>query len=413
MLTEAAYTLYGELYSRLWRAGWVRPGGNPWDAEREGRHARRSDRPLWLHAASLGEVQVARAYVDALKPLAPLYLTVQTASGLEAAATVMPDVPRAFAPLDLRRYAAEFVSRVAPRALIVFETEIWPHWLLSFDGPVWFANARLSSRSFGRYRRIRGALQPSWKNVRGVFAQSERDRMRFVALGLPEECVHTAGQIKQFSMTPGPNSELRVEWRRRLGVDPKERLWVAGSIRKDEIDSVLQMWARARQRGNPARLVLALRHLRNVRTTIDAAARHRYEAARISTWNGTPGARPPALFVLDTHGDLGDLYAAADLVLLGGTFAPHGGHNPNEAARFGTPVITGPFTSNIDGDLALLAKAGLSVRLENLDDFPLLVESDLVPDPEEACRKLADALSTLPNPALELAAAVEEELGSA
>lgn len=130
-------------------------------------------------------------------------------------------------------------------------------------------------------------------------------------------------------------------------------------------------------------------------------------------WDATEGALPPAIFVLDTHGDLGDLYAAADLVLLGGTFAPHGGHNPNEAARFGTPVITGPFTANIDGDLALLAKAGLSVRLLNLDDFPLLVESQLVPDPEAACRTLAAAVSTLPNPALELAAAVAKELHSA
>ena len=68
------------------------------------------------------------------------------------------------------------MTRVAPRGLVVFETEIWPNWLLTFDGPVWFANARLSDRSFGRYRRLRRELLPLWNNVRAVHAQSEKDR---------------------------------------------------------------------------------------------------------------------------------------------------------------------------------------------------------------------------------------------
>ena len=115
--------------------------------------------------------------------------------------------------------------------------------------------------------------------------------------------------------------------------------------------------------------------------------------------------------MLDTLGELADLYAACDLTLLGGTFAPHGGHNPNESARFGVPVICGPFTTNIEADLALLARAGLSVRLENLDDFALWVASGSRPDPEEACRALTAALAEQTHPAVRLALAVKEELG--
>lgn len=410
MLARAAYTLYGEIYGGLWRAGLVRPGGNTWHAERAGRHARPAHRPLWLHAASLGEVQVARAYLDLLSPLGPLYLTVQTASGRAAALAALPEIPAAFAPLDLRRYVAEFTTRVAPRGLVVFETEIWPHWLLTFDGPIWFANARLSDRSFGRYRRLRRALLPLWKNVRAVYAQSEEDRARFVALGVPAARAHVAGQIKQFTMTPAPDSGLRAQWRRRLGIDPACRLWVSGSIRRDEIDTVLRMWIQARSRGAKARLVLAPRHLRDVDFAVARAAVHHQDAVRISAL-AEPAGPAPDLFVLDTHGELSDLYAACDLTLLGGTFAPHGGHNPNESARFGVPVITGPFTANIEADLALLALAGLSVRLENLDDFPLWVAGDRAPDPQKACGALAAALAQQTNPALRLALAVKEELG--
>jgi len=410
MLMRGMYALYGAIYGRLWQAGLIHPGGNAWHAQRAGRHEPRPDRPLWLHAASLGEVQVARAFVDLLAPLYPLYLTVQTESGHAAVRNAMPDIPVAFAPFDLPGPVSEFLARLRPRGLIVFETEIWPHWLLTFDGPVWFANARLSHRSYCRYRRVRKALKPVWNNVQAVFAQSELDRARFVGLGVLDSRVHVAGQVKQFMMNPGPNSRLRSQWRRRLGVKENELLWVSGSIRRDEIDTVLGMWTAALSRAAAARLILAPRRLRDVGFIMAQAAKRHRIAVRISTLAESPGPGPE-LLVLDTHGELGDLYAACDLNLLGGTFAPHGGHNPNESARFGVLVVTGPYTAGIEADLSLLARAGLAVRLENLDDFPLLTGSLASRNREEACRALTAALAKRTHPARRLASAVKETLG--
>lgn len=413
MLAKAAYSIYGALYSGLWQSGLVRPGGNAWHVERAGRHDPRSDRPLWLHAASLGEVQVARAFVDTLLPLGPLYLTVQTETGHAAACEALPGIPVAYAPLDRHRYISEFLSRVAPRGLVVFETEIWPRWLLAFGGPVWFANARLSPRSHRRYRKIRAALRPVFRNVRGVFAQSDQDRARFVDLGVPASLVHVAGQVKQLAMKPAPDPSRRSAWRGRLGVGEQESLWVAGSIRKNEIDLVLEMWSAAGARGTRARLILAPRHLRDVDFAMSRAAKYLPAAARVSALSGGLTDAGPELLVLDTHGELSDLYAAGDLTLLGGTFAPHGGHNPNESARFGVPLVTGPFTANIEADLALLSEAGLAIRLENLDDFPTLAGHRAMIDRGEACRTLAAAISRRDNPVLRLAAAVREELSAA
>jgi 3-deoxy-D-manno-octulosonic-acid transferase len=389
----------------------VRPGGNGWHRERGGRHLAQRDRPLWLHAASLGEVQVVRAFVDELARVAPLYLTVQTETGLAAARRILPDVRVAYAPVDRPRSVRRFVEQVDPRGLVIFETEIWPHWLMHFSGPVWFANARLSNRSFARYHLIRRALVPLWRPVRAVHAQSERDRERFVALGVPDGRVEVAGQVKQFGLQWAPSAQLRSAWRRRLGIDDGARLWIGGSIRRDEFDLVLDLWRHARDAGLGARLIVAPRHLHDVARLRRAAQRRGIETTEISALASRAALPEGILLVLDSHGDLGSLYAACDLALLGGTFAPHGGHNPNEPARFGVPVVTGPFTDQVEGDLALLARAGLAVRLENTADFTRLARDLEAFEPAPACRKMDDLLAGSMHPAARLREAVTEESG--
>jgi 3-deoxy-D-manno-octulosonic-acid transferase len=294
---------------------------------------------------------------------------------------------------------------------VIFETEIWPYYLRLFDGPVWFANARLSHRSHRGYRRIRAALRPIWGNVRKVFAQSEGDGERFADLGIPSDRIEVAGQVKQFQQAPKPAPESRKRWRARLGIEADDALWVAGSVRSDEVAVVLRMWQSAGAHGTSGRLVLAPRHLNRVDATLAAARQYDSDAVCVSSLNGDGGPSPARLFVLDTHGELAQLYAAADLALLGGTFAPHGGHNPNEPARFGVPVITGPYTANIEADLPLLSAAGLCYRLANVSDFSRLVEGLESGSAEAACARLARLLSTRLKPATLLADHIEAEFG--
>ncbi len=402
------YASFGRLFGWLWRLGLIRPGGNRWHRERAGDHAPREDRPLWLHAASLGEVQVAAAYVDRLRDLAPLYVTVQTTTGHHAAAEIFGRDRVAFAPLDRATCVRRFLDRVRPCGLVVFETEIWPNTLRWFDGPVWYANASLSPGSFGRLSTMRSVIQPLWRNVRAVFAVSDADLRRFVALGVDPARAILAGQVKQFGTRPGMAPDVRRQWRERLGLGAGERLWVCGSARSDEFELVLRLFDRARRASSGVRILIAPRHLRNVDRVVHAADRAGLSAVRVSELNGRPTGSD--LFVLDTHGDLRSLYAGADLVLLGGTLAPHGGHNPNEAAAFGVPVVTGPYTENIDPDLALLAQADLAYRLEDPEDFVRLAPSlDDFPH-EDAARRLAALLDERPHPADLLARSVSEEL---
>jgi 3-deoxy-D-manno-octulosonic-acid transferase len=406
-LLWGAYGLFGRAYEFLWKRGWIRPGGNAWNPQRGGEHEVRDDRPLWLHAASLGEVRVAQAYREALASVAPLYLTIQTDAGFRAAVAAFGARHVGYAPIDRPACVKRFLETVQPRGLVVFETEIWPGWLRALEGPVWFANARLSDRTCSRLVRVKSALTPIWSQVRMVFAQTSEDARRYRSLGVPAERVTVSGQVKQFDLPLGSGKEQRARWRRRLGLGERDLLYVAGSIRHDELACVLAQFRRCLGGDQALYLVLAPRHLKHVGLAERRAWELGFRTRRISGASGA--ADGAAVFVLDTHGDLTSLYAAADLALLGGTFAPHGGHNPNEPAAYGVPVVTGPFTQKIDADLALLADADLSYRLEDPALLPTLAGGLRKFNRARARHILEELIANRPHPALQLADSVALE----
>jgi 3-deoxy-D-manno-octulosonic-acid transferase len=353
-------------------------------------------------------VQVAKAYAHRLLHMAPLMLTVQTRTGRQAAAEISPAMSCTYAPLDHPPYVRRFLQRTAPRGLVLFETELWPHWLRLFSGPIWIANARLSDSSLRGLLRFDSALRPMWLNIRWVLAQGERDRRRFAALGVPEDRIEVTGQIKQFTSPPGTDPPLRDAWRSRLGLTPDDHLVICGSVREDELLTVLRLYCDMRAVLPRTHLLLAPRHLQHVAQAERLAESAGLRVGRASTCAAS--AISPEVVILDSHGELAELYAAGDLTLLGGTFTAHGGHNPNEPARYGVPVITGPHTENIEADLTLLASADLAYRVENLEDIPAVAVSLAPFDREQACRRLAERLASLPHPADRLAQAVEVEL---
>lgn len=404
------YTWFGRAVSLAWRSGWFKPGGNHWHEERSGWHSTRKDQPLWLHAASLGEVAVARAYAERLVDLAPLYLTVQTDSGYRAAQKDRQLWTVSYAPLDMLPAVERFIERVNPRGLILFETELWPVWLSNLERPIWMANARLSERSLKRLSRFSRLLSAAWGNIQYVGAQSEGDRHRFARLGVAAHRISTTGQIKQFMAVPGVDEHARNSMRERLNVPPSDALWVCGSVRRDELEVILRLFTDARASGVLSHLVLAPRHLKYVSDALVRTRKWRFSTGLISQLDSS--RRDVDVYILDTHGDLASLYAAADLALMGGTFAPYGGHNPNEPARYGVPVVTGPYTANIEGDLALLADAGMAFRMESVDDFPVISKMLATFDRQAACRRLAQVLDQRTHPADGLKANVAERLAS-
>lgn len=309
-------------------------------------------RPLWLHAASVGETAVAATFARALPADLDLVLTTVTPTGQAAAkklflplASERRSVVVTYLPFDLGPLVSGFLDRYAPRALALLESELWPLVLRTCRQrgiPVAVLNARISDRSFARMKRAgrlgrRTLLDP----VSRFGVQSSQDEDRLLGLKAPAERVFLTGNLKFDTPEPAPLADLEQALRELAADRP---VLVAGSTMAGEEKIVLDAFERLRR---DAMLVLAPRHperfdevWREVEArSLPARRRSRLPAAGV----GEPAAR---VVLLDSLGELASIYRLASAAFIGGSLVPTGGHNPIEAARFGVPVIVGPSMEN-------------------------------------------------------------------
>jgi 3-deoxy-D-manno-octulosonic-acid transferase len=343
----------------------------------------------WLHAVSVGEAIAATPLVEGLRrryPSLPLVITTVTDTG----ATVVRDRFRAdathrFFPLDLPRVVGRAVDAIEPAFLICMETELWPNVLRALARrriPVMIANGRLSDRSFRRYQLVRGFMRDVLADVSVFAMRSAEDARRVIALGAAPERVFVTGNIKNEA---GDDAAGVADlWRRLLGLADGCPVWVAGSTHRGEEDTVLAAHAAARSRFPELALVLAPRHPERV-PEVQALIERRGWLARRRTElplrANRDGARPNVI-VLDTVGELAQLYGVADVVFVGGSLVPSGGHNLLEPAARGKPVLTGPHVENFRDAAELLLGCGaartVSTALELGDELTQLLSDPVL-----------------------------------
>jgi 3-deoxy-D-manno-octulosonic-acid transferase len=349
----------------------------------------RTDRPLWLHAASVGEAQALGGLLRALTQLPappPLLLTVGTPTGLARARELyrgLPQLTLQLAPWDLPGIAARFLRVNRPRAAVFIETELWPNQFAACEAagvPLALVSARISARSLGRYLRWAPQLMQSAVRALAVIgAQSEADRGRFIALGAAASRVQNAGNLKFDFRLP---ADVREHGRRLREVWAARRpLWVAGSTHPVEegicIDAQRQLVANARAQQRAVPLLLL-------------APRRPERFAEVARWLNTQGvkfarssegevalARQVDVLLLDAMGELLGWYAAADVAFVGGSLVPVGGHNLLEPAALGKPLLAGPHCFNSPDAARLLEAAGALTKVANADELARAVEGFL------------------------------------
>lgn len=328
-------------------------------AERLGRPAWASrGRPVWVHAASVGEVRGLAPVIARLngRPGASaLIVTCSTAAG-RAEARATPGVAAAFlAPADLWPCAAAFLSRVRPSALLVAESELWPLTLVLARRRgvrVALANACLSERSGRRWLWARSLAAEALGGVERAAYQSAEDRARFEALGVPSAAGAVCGNPKHDLPLP-PSVALAAagaKVRELFGAAP---CWTAGSTRPGEEELVLEAHRLAAARVPGLRLILAPRHPERAG---DVAALLRRLGIPFARWSEPlPFSAQPAVLLVDALGALAGLYPAGLAAFVGGTLVPgSGGHNVIEPAAAGVPVLFGPHTEAVAVEAAAL-----------------------------------------------------------
>lgn len=326
---------------------------------------------IWLHAVSVGEVEIARRLLRELAGRAsglPLLVTATTATGLALARRSFEGtVSVAVCPLDLPGPVGRLLDAARPRLLVVVETELWPemlHQTARRGIPAALVNARLSERSFGRYRRVRTLLEPLLKPLRLVLARSNADAERFAALGVPAAAIRVAGNVK-YDLEPNPEP---LPWAAALKAAAGDRpVVVAGSTMAGEEEVVLDAAAGAARAGRPFYLVLAPRHPERFDAVAELIARRGLPMSRRSAGDGP--AAGTSVFLLDTIGELARAYRFAEVAFVGGSLAPTGGHNPLEPALWGVPVLSGPHVHNFAEVYDEMTAAGAAVLVGDADEL--------------------------------------------
>jgi 3-deoxy-D-manno-octulosonic-acid transferase len=322
----------------------------------------------WIHAVSVGEAATAVPLVEAMTrrwPQLGIVMTTVTPTGARIVADRLAGrVVHRFFPIDLPGPVRRALDAVHPRFFIAMETELWPNLLraLARRGvPSMIANGRISDRSFRRYRLVRFFTARMLGHVRVLAMQSEEDARRIIALGAPPERVVVTGNIKSDLIPPEGDGDAL--WQRLLGLDHGEPVWVAGSTHRGEEATVLDVYLRLRSRVPALALVLAPRHPERVAEVERLVRERRLQPVRRSE---LPKSQAPgAVIILDTVGELAQIYRVASVVFVGGSLVPTGGHNMLEPALLRKPVLFGPHATNFRESAELLLHAGGALVVQN------------------------------------------------
>jgi 3-deoxy-D-manno-octulosonic-acid transferase len=341
-----------------------------------------------VHAVSMGEVNAASALVRAMQkafPEHPLCLTTFTPTGSERVRALFRDeVFHVYAPLDLPGAVRRFLDRVRPRLLVIMETEIWPNLYREAAArgiPILIANARISDRSIGAYRRFRGLTAAALNRVSRIAAQSEQDASRLIEIGADPGRMQVTGNLKFDIRLPPSLQEQGESIRLAWGTD--RLVLIAGSTHEGDEEPVVEAFRRLLAAFPNALLVLVPRHPERFGR---AAQQARSAGLKVSLRSeGASCPRSCQCFVIDAMGELLRYYAASDVAFVGGSLAPIGGHNVLEPAALSKPVLVGPHTFNFVDITNQLLDAGAAIRVTGAGDLEEAV-SRLFRDPERRDR---------------------------
>jgi 3-deoxy-D-manno-octulosonic-acid transferase len=362
----------------LWR-GRSEPAYRQHMGERYGRY-RDPIRPpvLWVHAVSLGETRAAVPLVDRLHrayPDATVLITHMTATGRAAGRALFGDgVVQAWLPYDAPFAVRAFLAHFKPRVGLIMETELWPNLVaLARDAavPLYLVNARMSERSAAGYARVPSLSRPMLAALSGVAAQTKADATRLAALGAPIAFV--TGNLKFDANMPDTAETLGREFRLRFG--ETRPTWVAGSTRDGEEALILD--ALAAQRLPPDSLtVIVPRHPQRFAAVAEILRQRAIPFVRRSS--NVPVPANTSVVLGDSMGEMPGYFAAADVVFVGGSLLPLGGHNLIEPIAAGRPTLVGPHMFNFAEATEKALAAGAAIQVSDADALVTAVAALLV-----------------------------------
>jgi 3-deoxy-D-manno-octulosonic-acid transferase len=370
MLASAPYWLF-----QMARHGKYRKGL----AERLGRVPERLHLPqaqdpvIWVHAVSVGEVLAVAGLVDELRRRTGyrIFISTTTDTGQELARKRVGEANVFYFPMDFAFAIRPYLRVLRPQMVVIAETEFWPNFIRlahASAARIAVVNARISDRSWPRYRRFRGLMQKLLANVDLFLAQTSEDARRLQAIGARPELVRISGNLKFDIPAPAP-AAIVENVSASIKASSAGPVLVCGSTVDGEEPLLLKAFENVLVQYPRAAMILAPRHPERFPAVAALLEQMSIRFHRRSSWNGE--TLNGGVLLLDTIGELAALYALADIAFVGGSLVPRGGHNIIEPAQYGVAIVVGNYTENFR-DIVSLFQSRDAVRIVGPAELPLV-----------------------------------------
>ena len=328
-----------------------------------------NEKIIWVHALSVGETISSLPLLKGLKeqyPTATVILSSTTLNGQliarqKAQSLVDHIIPF---PFDIAPVVTYFIKRVNPDLFIMVETDFWPnviHQMSKRNIPIVLVNGRISAKSQKNYLKFSPLFTQLFQKFSEFCMQTAADKAFLSHFSIPPERIHSLGNLK-YAETLG--ADLSVTKSKLNSALSNGITFLCGSTHENEESVILKTYQQLHREFPELRLIIAPRDISRVDHVAQISSELKIDTIRFS---GNSEWRDEVLLI-DTIGDLANLYSEVDIAFIGGSMIPFGGHNPLEAVRFGKPVIFGPHTFNFQEicDELVAHKGSLRVTEQSL-----------------------------------------------
>lgn len=343
-------------------------------------------KPVWIQALSVGEVLSALPLISLLKMHnLSIFFTASTLTGHTIASQKLKHMVKGigYFPLDLAPIINRYLYRIKPHVVVLVETDIWPnflHCIKRYSIPCLLINARISHKSYKRYRLIR----PFFKKIINLFdfigTQRAEDAERLKSLGTSSSKLKVMGNMKFDCLIPKFKKGEQMALHKQLGLSSGQKIWVAGSTHKGEDEIIFSVLKHLLKAHPEICLIIAPRHPERFDEVEKLARKWDFKLKRRTKPNKKGTCE---VIILDTIGELTTIYGLADFVFIGGSLIPIGGHNPLEAASWGRLIAFGPYMFNFSEIKRLMLENEAAISVNNENELTKVME-DWLNFPEEA-----------------------------
>ena len=337
---------------------------------------------IWFHAASVGESLSLVELIKRISSSQPDYNFLITTGTITSAKLILSRLPsnavHQYIPVDTPRAVEKFLDRWRPSLAIWTESEFWPN-LISFtsarDIPMILINARISEKSYRRWRFFKKSLKNLIEKFNYSLIQDEKTVKYFSKIGISSNNFELTGTLKEGSAAL-PHSEIeQVEISKQILNRP---VWLAASTHEGEEKLIAAAHRHASKASQGLLLIIVPRHpergleIASDLTKENFKIRLRSKKDKISS--------DTQIYIADTLGELGLWYRVAPVSFVGGSFVPVGGHNPFEPAALGSAILHGPYVENFKEIYNRLNVAGAAVKIEEASELGVKLIETLSPE---------------------------------